>query len=219
MTFTIQGIIDNYVCIGWVKNVCSPKTKMFWKTISQGVVLLDPEVQLKALQDAYLTVQEAKNAHKDIVVISLKSWLADHIATLAQKHQFHYLTHKLPSGFLTNFETLFATIQQMNEKRKFIASENFVRLTKKEQSMMKRQLAKIEKIYEWVKNLTKKPDLVIVIDGGMVADLMQEIWLTRTPSIVLASTDFPQWVAGTDTVIMNLHNQKAPIYVLDELFS
>jgi len=46
---------------------------MFWKTISQGVVLLDPEVQLKALQDAYLTVQEAKNAHKDIVVISLKS--------------------------------------------------------------------------------------------------------------------------------------------------
>ena len=84
---------------------------------------------------------------------------------------------------------------------------------------MKRQLAKIEKIYEWVKDLGKKPDLVIVIDGGMVADLMQEIWLTKTPSIVLASTDFPQWVAGTDTVIMNLHNQKAPIYVLDELFS
>lgn len=219
MTFTIQGIIDNYVCIGWVQNVSSPKTKMFWKSVNQGVVLLDPEVQLKALQDAYLAVQEAKNAHKDIVVISLKSWLADHIAALATKHNFHYLTHKLPSGFLTNFETLFATIQQMNEKKKFIASENFARLTKKEQSMMKRQLAKIEKIYEWVKGLTKKPDLVIVVDGGMVADLMDEIALTKTPNVILASTDFPRWVAGNNTVIMNLHNQKAPTYVLDELFA
>lgn len=56
-----------------MQNVSSPKTKMFWKSVNQGVVLLDPEVQLKSLQDAYLAVQEAKNAHKDIVVISLKS--------------------------------------------------------------------------------------------------------------------------------------------------
>lgn len=70
-----------------------------------------------------------------------------------------------------------------------------------------------------MKGLTKKPDLVVIVDGGMVADLMEEVRLTKTPNIVLASTDFPQWVAGTNTVIMNLHNQKAPTYVLDELFA
>jgi hypothetical protein len=39
----------------------------------------------------------------------------------------------LPAGFLTNFDTLFSTIKQMNEKKAFIASENFSKLTKKEQ--------------------------------------------------------------------------------------
>lgn len=84
----------------------------------------------------------------------------------------------------------------MNERKKFISSESFAKLTKKEQSMNKRHLAKIEKIYEGVKSLSRRPELVIVVDGTMLAGLVNEIKVSGTPSVLLTSTDFPQWWDG-----------------------
>lgn len=219
MAFTLQGIIDNFVYVGGIKNTSSPKTKNFWLGIDKSTVVLNPEAQMEALNAAFVTIQEAKQAGKEIVVVCQKSALADTIQDLAQKFGFHYLTHKLPAGFLTNFDTLFSTIQQMNEKKKFVSSENFLKLTKKEQSMTKRYLAKIEKIYEGVRNVTKKPELVVVVDGTALAGLIAEIELTNTPSVVLSATDFPKrWNAG-QLAIINMQNQKSPTYVLQTLFS
>lgn len=219
MAFTVQWIVDNFVYVGGIKNTSSPKTRKFWKQESNGTVVLDPEIQLQALNDIYVTVQEAKKNNQEIVVVCQKSGLSDVIASLAEKYNFHYLTHKLPAGFLTNFDTLFGTIQQMNEKKKFIASESFAKLTKKEQSMNKRHLAKIEKIYEGVKNLSKKPELVIVIDGTMLDGLVHEIEVSKTPSVLLTSTDFPKWWDRGNMAVINLHNQKSPTYVLETLFA
>lgn len=219
MAFTLQGILDNHVYVGGIKNTSSPKTKKFWLGVQKGSVVLDPAVQLQALNDAYLTIQEAKRDGKEIVVVCQKSSLAESIAELAKKFGFHYLTHKLPAWFITNFDTLFSTIQQMNEKKKFVLSDNFVKLTKKEQSMTKRHLAKVEKIYEWVKNLSKKPDLIVVVDATALSGLIAELELTKLPSIVLSATDFPKRWNGGNLVVLNMQNQKSPTYVLETLFS
>ncbi len=73
MAFTLQGIIDNHVYVGGVKNTSSPKTKQYRSTVENGTVVLDPEKQLTKLNDLYVAVQEAKQANKDIVVIAQKS--------------------------------------------------------------------------------------------------------------------------------------------------
>ena len=219
MAFTLQGIIDNYVYVGGIKNTSSPKTKGFWKGSDKWSIVLDPEIQLKALNDVFLLVQQAKTSGKEIVVVCQKSSLADKIAALSQSFWFHYLTHKLPAGFITNFDTLFSTIKQMNEKKKFVVSDNFSKLTKKEQSMTKRHLAKIEKIYEWVKWLTKKPDLVVVVDGSALSWLIAELELTKTDSVVLSATDFPRWRDFWNLAVINMQNQMSPIYVLETMFS
>ena len=73
MAFTVQGIVDNFVYIGGIKNTSSPKTRNFWKQEINGTVVLDPEFQLKALNDIYVTVQEAKKNNQEIVVVCQKS--------------------------------------------------------------------------------------------------------------------------------------------------
>ena len=219
MAFTLQGILDNHVYVGGIKNTSSPKTKNFWLGVDQWTVVLNPEAQLVALNDAYLTVQEAKKNGKEFVVVCQKSGLADVIASLAHSFGFHYLTHKLPAWFLTNFDTLFSTIQQMNEKKSFVLSDNFSKLTKKEQSMTKRYLSKIEKIYEGVKDLKKEPDLVIVVDGSDLDGLVHELEVSKTANVILASTSFSKWRRSGNCAVINLQNQKSPTYVLQTLFS
>ena len=49
---------------------------------------------------------------------------------------------------MTNFDTLQHTIKTMNKLEQFVTSEDFHTLTKKEQLMKRRQLAKVQKIYK-----------------------------------------------------------------------
>lgn len=106
----------------------------------------------------------------------------------------------------------------MNEKKAFVQSDNFSKLTKKEQSMTKRYLSKIEKIYEGVKNLTKEPDLVVVVDGDALGGLIHELEVSKIPSVVLAPTTFSKrW--KSNLAVINMQNQNSPTYVLETLFS
>jgi ribosomal protein S2 len=81
----------------------------------------------------------------------------------------------------------------MNKMADFIESEEFVKLTKKEQGSMKRSFAKIEKIYKGVKHLTKRPDYVIVLDGKMMEGFVREVRKSKIDNLVIANTDFDQW--------------------------
>jgi len=218
MAFTLEGILDNHVYVGGIKNTSSPKTKNFWLGLENGSVVLNPEAQLQALNDAYVAVQEAKKKGQEIVVVCQKSGLSDTIVALSKKFGFHYLNNKVPGGFLTNFDTLFSTIQQMNEKKAFVQSDNFSKLTKKEQSMTKRYLSKIEKIYEGVKDLKKEPDLVVVVDGSALEWLVHELEVAKIPSIILASTSFAKRWKG-NLAVVNMQNQNSPTYVLETMFS
>lgn len=58
---------------------------------------------------------------------------------------------------LTNFDTLLSRVRSLQEMRAYVESESFDTLTKKEQSMKKRALRKVEKVYKGVVNLRKIP--------------------------------------------------------------
>jgi ribosomal protein S2 len=92
-------------------------------------------------------------------------------------------------------------------------------LTKKEQASIKRQLAKTEKVYAWVKALTKRPDLVVVVDASQLGWLVAEIPHSNVQNIMLCSTDFAHRWPNGQMVVMNMNNQRAPLYVLDKLFA
>ena len=115
--------------------------------VVKGIVVLDPEKIAASLESAKERVQAALKEKKNVLVICDKSMYTDELVELAKKKGFHYLNDKIPPGFLTNFDTLMSRIKTLNEKALFIDSEDFVRLTKKEQVSYKRDVQKIEKIY------------------------------------------------------------------------
>jgi ribosomal protein S2 len=93
----------------------------------------------------------------------------------------------------------------MNTMARFIDTEEYLALTKKEQLVYKRKLARVLKIYKGVKGLTKKPELVIVLDGQMMDSFINEI--TKTPdiqSIVIAGTNFSRRWAEDSVIIANM---------------
>jgi ribosomal protein S2 len=92
-------------------------------------------------------------------------------------------------------------------------------LTKKEQLVYKRKLSRTKKIYEWVKNLTSKPWLVIVVDGSMMENFVSELsaqW--GIDSIVISSTNYNKYLWEND-IIANMLSYKSIDFVINYILS
>lgn len=214
MAVTKKDVIDAHMHIGNIKKLASTKTRAFWLDIKNGLVIIDPDKIAQQLETAKAKVAEAKKAGKEILVICEKTLYADELESMADKGGFHYLNYKVPAGFLTNFDTLVTRIKGMNELRSFIESEDFKRLTKKEQLTSQRKLKKIEWIYKGAKNLRKKPDLVIVVDGKSMMKFVKELDKTGIDNIVIASTNFDTWRDKDSLVIANVDSYKSLDFAL-----
>jgi small subunit ribosomal protein S2 len=205
MSITANDVIQAQAHIGTLKSEAHPKTDKYRSEVVNGIVVINAESLCAQLEHAKKKIQDAKKDGKEILIISEKKMYADELAELGDKLGICYLNYKFPSGFLTNFETFKKRIESMNGMARFMDSDNFRALTKKEQLVYKRKLERVLKIYKGVKNLTKKPDLVIVIDGQMMDNLINEI--TKQPdmdNIIIAGTNFSRRWDENNIIVTNI---------------
>lgn len=215
---SIQDIIDNKVYIGSLKNESHPKTSPYWLDVINGLVVLDPESIVKQMESAKEKVQAVKKAKWTILLICEKKMYSDEAQALCEKNGYAYLTQKTPGGFLTNFDTLIKRIESLNEMTAFMKGENFQSLTKKEQLIYKRRFDKINRVYSGAKDLSKRPDLVLVVDGAEMWGIIDEIEQTNLDSIVLASSNYKRYFKKWD-IVANVMSHKSLDFVLKYILS
>jgi ribosomal protein S2 len=98
-------------------------------------------------------------------------------------------------------------------------TEEFASLTKKEQLIHKRTLARTKKVYEWVKWLNSRPGLVIVVDGSMMQNFIRELkaqW--GIDNIVICSTNYNKYLWEND-IIANMLSYKSIDFVMNYILS
>lgn len=217
---TTQQIIDAQVHLWSLKNESHPKTSQYWAEITNWLVIINPEIianQINALREK---LAEAKKEWKEILIVSEKKMYAQDLEELSKKFWFSFLNYKVPGGFLTNFDTFKKRIDSINEIANYLESNEFKSLTKKEQLVYKRKFARANKIYRWVTKLTKRPDIVIVIDGTMLGSFLDEAQkIQDLETIVLASTNFPRYRPEDEIVMTNVASHKSIDFVIKNLLS
>ncbi len=219
MSVTVKQIVDSQVHIGTLKSEAHPKTSNYRLDIVNNIVVLNPEMILGQLNKAKKKVQDVKKSGQEVLVVCEKKMYATEMKTLGERYWVSYLNYKAPGWFLTNFDTFKTRISSMNKMSAFVETEEFASLTKKEQLVYKRKLSRTKKIYEWVKNLTTKPWLVIVVDGSMMRNFVRELpaqW--AVDSIVISSTNYDQYLWDND-IIANMLSYKSIDFVMNYILS
>lgn len=217
MTITANDVVNAQAHIGTLKAEAHPKTNKYWAEVANGVVVINPESVAQQLEAAAAKIQEAKKAGKEILVISEKKMIADELAQLGEAAGISYLNYKQPGGFITNFETFKKRIESMNSMERFVESDNYHALTKKEQLVYMRKLTRVLKIYKGVKKLTRKPELVVVVDGQMMDSLINEIAKSKIDNIVIAGTNFSRRWDEDKIIVTNIGSHKSLDFVLKSI--
>lgn len=175
MSVSAKDVVAAQAHIGTLKNEAHPKTSKYWSEVTNGIVVINPEVVAEQLEAAKAKVAEAKAAGKEILVVCEKKMYSAELEALAEKSGVAFLNYKVSGGFLTNFDTFKRRIDSINEMVSYMDSDAFAALTKKEQLVYKRNFERANKVYKGVTKLKKRPELVIIVDGMMLTTLIDEV--------------------------------------------
>ena len=216
MSVSVQDIVAAQAHIGTLKNEAHPKTSKYWSEVTNGLVVINPEVIAEQLENAKKKVAEAKAAGKEILVVCEKKMYASELEALAEKAGVSFLNYKVSGGFLTNFDTYKKRIDSINEMVKFMDSEAYTSLTKKEQLVYKRNFDRANKVYKGVTKLKERPELVIIVDGNMLSTLIDEVenLKGKLEAIVVAGTNFSRYWPEDEIVTTNINSYQALDFVL-----
>ena len=219
MAISLEEVVKNKGYIGGLKSDANPKTRDWWVDIIDGVVVLDPQKIVFAIERLKKLVNEALTAWKKVLVIYEKSLLREELEQLATKKGVYYLNYKVPGWILTNFDTILKRVRSMNELREFINSPQFQLLTKKEKLTKERELQKLEIVYKGIKDLDSHPDLVIVVDGMYKPSLLDEVKKSGIPYFVITSPSLNRELDKDRIVVTNVQSYRTLKSVLEYIFS
>lgn len=214
MSTVMESIISSKLYVWTIKTQASPKTRKYWVEVNNWIVVLNPEMIEKQLDEAKEKIKRVKLANKEILVICEKWLYREDVAQLSEKTGIHYLNYKVPGWVLTNFDTLLSRIKSMNQLREYIQGQDFQKLTKKEKLVKERQLAKLELVYKGVKNLRNKPWLVIIVDWMYMSKFVDEIEKLKMDSIVISSSDFNRFWNESNLIMANVNSYSSLDYIM-----
>jgi small subunit ribosomal protein S2 len=160
--------------------------------------IINLEKSLPMFQDAAKFVRQLSAKRGTILMVGTKRQARETVAAEAQRAGVPYVDQRWLGGMLTNFKTVKTSIKRLKDM-KIQQEAGLDAMSKKEQLMFARELAKLEKDIGGIQDMATLPDAIFVIDVGYHKIAIAEARKLGIPLIgVVDSNHSPE---GIDYVI------------------
>ncbi|MFA6082634.1 MAG: 30S ribosomal protein S2 [Patescibacteria group bacterium] len=186
---TLREMMENGVHFGHVKSRWHPKMKPFIFTERDKVHIIDLE-QTKSQLDkglAYLSELVAKGGI--VLFVGTKKQAKDLVKKAANTCEMPYISERWFGGALTNFDVLRKNVKVLEQMEQDEKDGGYAHLTKKEVLHLTDKKAKLLLTLEGVRNMTKRPDALFVVDAGKEDIAIKEATLLKLPVVALVDTN------------------------------
>jgi small subunit ribosomal protein S2 len=143
----------------------NPKMSQFIFTQRGGIHVIDLEITEKKLKEAVDFITSEVGSGAGIVFLATKRQAQEFTREQAERVGAMHMTTRWVGGLFTNFETVKKTLTRFKELTEQKENGTVNGFTKKEQLLMGRDLAKIEKVFGGVKTMEKLPEIIFVVDS------------------------------------------------------
>ncbi|MBX3098797.1 MAG: 30S ribosomal protein S2 [Salinibacterium sp.] len=207
---TIRQLLDSGVHFGHQTRRWNPKMKRFILTERSGSHIIDLQQSLKHIDATYDYVKETVAHGGTILFVGTKKQAQGSIAEQAQRVGQPYVNQRWLGGLLTNFQTVSKRLARMKELEE-VDFEDTAKsgYTKKELLIQKRELIKLQKSLGGIRNLTKTPSAVWIVDTKKEHLAIDEAHKLGIPVIAILDTncdpdDVQYPIPGNDDAIRSV---------------
>ena len=187
---TLKDMFDAGLHFGHQTKRWNPKMKGYIFDKRNGIHIIDLQQSVELLDEAAAFVRETILAGKKLLFVATKKQMAEMVKTTAQGVDQFYVTERWLGGTLTNAKTLRSSVKRMRQLQA-TAKANGGELSehKQENSMLRRELAKLEKNLTGVAEMAKQPGAVVIIDCVKEANAVKEAVRLHIPVVAIVDTN------------------------------
>jgi len=193
----LKDLLDAGVHFGTAAKLWHPRMKPFIFGKKNGVHILDIRETVKGLILAHHYAAQLTRAGKTVLFVGTKRQARDVVRDAARSVGMPFVVERWLGGTLTNFETIRLSIRRLDAIEQEVNSPEYFRQPKKVQARHARERRRILRNLEGVRNMTRLPDALFVIDPRKELSAVREAQRLGLPIIGLVDTD-------TDPDLVNL---------------
>ena len=171
---SLAQMMESGVHFGHQTRRWNPKMAPFIFTARNGVHIIDLVQTAQLMEEAYVYMRTASEQGKRFLFVGTKRQAAGIIAQEASRCGAAYINQRWLGGMLTNWTTIKTRVERLKDLERRENSGALDLLPKKEASVLRREMAKLQKYLGGIKNMRKVPDIVIVslLDTNCDPDLV-----------------------------------------------
>ena len=186
---TMKELLETGVHFGHRTRKWNPKMARYIFTERKGIHIIDLEQTVDLFRKAYYFVRDRAGENAEIIFVGTKKQVQSTIADEAVRCGAHYVNRRWLGGTLTNFATVKQSIDRMKKMEMMVEDGTIDSLPNKEASKLRRRLAKLVQNLDGLRNLSRKPDLMFVIDPDVELSAVREANILGIPVIAIVDTN------------------------------
>lgn len=185
----VQQLIDSGIHFGHKASRWNPKMKPYILGKRNSVHLINLRETVRGLLQAKKFIANTVSRNQSVLFVGTKRQAKQAVQSHAQRVGMHYVAERWLGGTLTNFRTIRARLSRLVELEEMDASGLLKKESKKTQSRLQRERRKILRNLEGIRDMSKLPGVVVVIDASHERNAILEARKLGLPSICLIDTD------------------------------
>ena len=186
---TMKALLEAGVHFGHRTRRWNPKMKPFIFTERNGIHILDLQQTIGRLEQAYNLVRDTVAEGGIVLFVGTKKQAQENLATAAENCSMPYVNIRWLGGTLTNWQTIKQRISHLLELEQRRDTGDFERLTKKEALKLEQLIAKLNRRLGGLKNMTRVPDLLFIVDVNREQIAVKEGNILDIPVIAMVDTN------------------------------
>ena len=186
---TIRQLLDSGVHFGHQTRRWNPKMKRFILTERSGSHIIDLQQSLQYIDKTYDYVKETVAHGGTILFVGTKKQAQGSIEEQAKRVGQPYVNQRWLGGLLTNFQTVSKRLARMKELEEIDFDDTTRGYTKKELLIQRRELVKLQRSLGGIRNLTKTPSAIWIVDTKKEHLAIDEAHKLGIPVIAILDTN------------------------------
>lgn len=205
----INELLESGVHYGHQTKRWNPKMREFILEEKNNIYIIDISRTVEQLERASKFLVDAVSSGGKVLFVGCKKQAQEAIKEAAEACGQLYVNNRWLGGTLTNLTTIRKSVARLNEIEKKLKAPGVVKIGKKEQASLRRELARLNKNLAGVREMDKLPAAVVIIDTIREEIAVREANRLGIPVVAIVDTnsdpaliDYP--IAGNDDAIRSI---------------
>jgi small subunit ribosomal protein S2 len=209
MASLVKDLIESGIHFGHKTNNWNPKMGPYIHGKKNKIHIIDVKQTIKGLLLARKFLTKIVSGGKDVLFVGTKRQARPCIEKYCKEADQPYVIERWLGGTLTNFRTIRERLKRLEELEGLEESGQLEKYSKKMESTLRREKAKILRNLEGIRNMTRVPGALVIIDVKREHNAVREARKLGIPTVCLIDTDSdPDWadipIPGNDDAMRSI---------------